>query len=646
MNDSKLYRIVAAVLILYIALCMGAILILLAYGVSIPSGILLVLAGVIGFGLVWTSHLRMRMIFAAFRRAVNQSQARASADVSTVTRKIDSHAEEADSAKSSALDEALGLLRNQIDDCTREVVANDSFSALRHNELVQLANCLQNSIINLHESATARFDSLDKALVEDGSPMLVGIQQIAQNQADQSLRDVESSASREKFMGYMRVVKRDFEHSLSDILARLHSLRTSDELYRDSLISVVSELNTGISDNLVDIKEAKASVERVVSDGIRSTSADLEKLLGAVSAATAEAEVITKSQDAILSRLGITDAGGAAGALDTLVTKSDLDRVRELVEVLDRRSETGFARFAKDIDNQVSSQFESLRRPVDDLEENIAELIGSSAKHSSRDIESKLDSLTREIDSRFTEARDSSQLLFNAIQSKLQQLRTSAEELPKDLTDYSSLVQRFGVEALDMPRIGGWAATVPAITVMVQEILGRPTLENVLDIGSGASTVWSALAMRERGYGKCYALEHDPQFVSTLRTKLGDLGLERWAEVIYAPLVGWSPSFDYAHSDFQLPDQWYSLNSIRGLDLDAVFVDGPPGRRQELSRVPALESLYGQLRDDCLVVVDDTIRVEEKEIVSIWSEMNFEGWHLSVESQLSKSTALRWSRSI
>ena len=96
----------------------------------------------------------------------------------------------------------------------------------------------------------------------------------------------------------------------------------------------------------------------------------------------------------------------------------------------------------------------------------------------------------------------------------------------------------------------------------------RPSL--VVECGSGASTLWLALAMRRFGIGgRIIALDHDPVFGGKTRDLLARHGLGDLAEVRDAPL-----------ESFSLDGQTYSWYARRAWEnltgIDLLFVDGPP----------------------------------------------------------------------
>lgn len=163
------------------------------------------------------------------------------------------------------------------------------------------------------------------------------------------------------------------------------------------------------------------------------------------------------------------------------------------------------------------------------------------------------------------------------------------------------------------PQLRGWAASPDVIVLLIHE-LRRIDAEIFVDCGSGASTVWLALAAKSANLRtRVISLEHQPAFAHATTQLLKDCGVDDIAEVRLAPLEKTSIG--------DAPDgwRWYAhtaLDDLRNVGL--VFVDGPPGESGSHARYPALPILRPLLAPNAVVVLDDTIRAHEKEICERW----------------------------
>ena len=142
----------------------------------------------------------------------------------------------------------------------------------------------------------------------------------------------------------------------------------------------------------------------------------------------------------------------------------------------------------------------------------------------------------------------------------------------------------------------------------------RPKL--IMELGSGSSTVLFAAALRANGCGRVISVEHDSEHVERTRTMLSHADLLDRVELVHAPLA------DVALNGRTF--QWYDLGAKLATlseKVEFLFVDGPPGKVQTLSRFPALPMLASHLSTRALVMVDDGAREDEIEIVKRWGEL-------------------------
>lgn len=189
-----------------------------------------------------------------------------------------------------------------------------------------------------------------------------------------------------------------------------------------------------------------------------------------------------------------------------------------------------------------------------------------------------------------------------------------------------------------MPVLGAnWAATAPTILFIVDEVLGRNDRRTMLECGSGASTLWTAAALRHRGNGgHVWSLESDAAYADVTRENLKRHGLDAWATVVDAPLV------DTPVAELGTVQPWYDLSGLPAdvVGADLLFVDGPPGVTVRMSRFPAVPQLLARLRDGGLVVLDDTNRPQEREVVRRWRSGDVGGRSLRLVKVVGRSTVL------
>lgn len=176
-----------------------------------------------------------------------------------------------------------------------------------------------------------------------------------------------------------------------------------------------------------------------------------------------------------------------------------------------------------------------------------------------------------------------------------------------------------------IPPLGLWTASADLLVELVDRLVeGRPAV--VIEGGSGVSTVVMALAVREHGLPtKVIALEHNPEWADHTRRMLERHGVAEFAEVRVAPLAPTSLA------DHETP--WYDESAIADLsEIGLVLVDGPPEGTGPRARYPMVPLLKDKLADHCTILVDDTARPGDADVVERWKpflpEFEFEALRL------------------
>ena len=162
-----------------------------------------------------------------------------------------------------------------------------------------------------------------------------------------------------------------------------------------------------------------------------------------------------------------------------------------------------------------------------------------------------------------------------------------------------------------LPATRDWAASPDLLLLLVDLVISeRPSL--VVECGSGASTLWLALAMRRfKIDGRIIALDHDPAFGGKTRDLLARHDVLDLAEVRDAPLENFSLNGE-AYS-------WYARQAWEDLTgIDLLFVDGPPAATGHQARYPALPLLIGSLNPVATAVLDDLVVPDMQKVLRLW----------------------------
>jgi predicted O-methyltransferase YrrM len=179
-----------------------------------------------------------------------------------------------------------------------------------------------------------------------------------------------------------------------------------------------------------------------------------------------------------------------------------------------------------------------------------------------------------------------------------------------------------------LPASRGWAASPDLLLTLVDLVsTERPSL--IVECGSGASTLWLALALRRFGIdGRIIALDHDPVFSGRTRDFLARHDVLDLAEVRDAPLE----SFSLDGETYS----WYARTAWEDLaGIDLLFVDGPPAATGHQARYPALPLLTKSLSPIATIVLDDLIVPDMREVLPRWldADPGFSSEILPLEKQ-------------
>jgi len=140
----------------------------------------------------------------------------------------------------------------------------------------------------------------------------------------------------------------------------------------------------------------------------------------------------------------------------------------------------------------------------------------------------------------------------------------------------------------------------------------------VLELGSGASTVAIAEAMREvhgARYNGVFSIDEDEGFLRETRAQLDSRGLT--ADLVHRPLR--------AATVNRRTSLCYDLNPgfMREWLADALpdflFIDGPSGRGN--ARLATLPLLQPHLREECVFFLDDALRDDEIAVAKEWARL-------------------------
>jgi predicted O-methyltransferase YrrM len=153
----------------------------------------------------------------------------------------------------------------------------------------------------------------------------------------------------------------------------------------------------------------------------------------------------------------------------------------------------------------------------------------------------------------------------------------------------------------------------PETLTQIQQLIAALDLHQILELGSGLSTLLIAHSFRRAGAGKVLSLDDDARWAAQTNATLRREGLDDFAEVRVVALKDVTAGGRTA--------QWYDLSSLdEQARFDLVIVDGPPAwKGDSMARLPALYELRRRLSENGVLVLDDASRGGETAIARQWT---------------------------
>lgn len=191
--------------------------------------------------------------------------------------------------------------------------------------------------------------------------------------------------------------------------------------------------------------------------------------------------------------------------------------------------------------------------------------------------------------------------------------------------DLGDVIGLSALEALAGPYVpwSQWSLRPAAVATLVNAVLVGG-LETVVELGSGASTVYLGRALRETG-GSLVSFEEDAGWAEAIGSLIERDSLSGVVTIVHAPLEALArpPTSEWPANG---PTAWYSERVVRDNLADGIellLVDGPAAgdSPDELVRLPAVPLLSASLSDEFTIVLDDLDREAERKIIALWG-----GW--------------------
>lgn len=167
-----------------------------------------------------------------------------------------------------------------------------------------------------------------------------------------------------------------------------------------------------------------------------------------------------------------------------------------------------------------------------------------------------------------------------------------------------ALLERIDLPATALPDLGGWKADATFLGHIVDAIERLQPFE-VVELGSGASSLVIAKAQQLHGGGRLTSYDQHAGFVAATSDWLRNYGLR--ASVHHALLVPQMSRWSEA---------WYDLDDLPSI-IDLLVIDGPPWSLGPLGRGRA-EVLFNRISPGGMILLDDAARPGERLVAQRW----------------------------
>lgn len=160
-----------------------------------------------------------------------------------------------------------------------------------------------------------------------------------------------------------------------------------------------------------------------------------------------------------------------------------------------------------------------------------------------------------------------------------------------------------------LPKLREWAIS-PDLGLILAQLIKENYPINIMELGSGSSTIIIGYSLKQNKFGKLFCLENDHNFFLKTTHLIEYHNLGDYVEIIFAPLKKSKLN--------GLEIEWYDLDKIpKNIKINFLFIDGPTGDTF-LSRYPAIPILNSILEENSLIVLDDANRKEEETVINLY----------------------------
>lgn len=165
------------------------------------------------------------------------------------------------------------------------------------------------------------------------------------------------------------------------------------------------------------------------------------------------------------------------------------------------------------------------------------------------------------------------------------------------------------------PTLGSWALEADTAVELVRLVDEEPA--NIVEFGSGDSTLIIARRLEHHGSGHLYSIDHLDDYQDRIAARLEAASLRERVTFVHAPLV--QQTFKGRSA------RWYDAEilgrALEGIRISTALLDGPPAPTEN-ARWPALPFLEPRWTERARLLVDDGRRAGETAFTKEWVEQH------------------------
>jgi predicted O-methyltransferase YrrM len=176
--------------------------------------------------------------------------------------------------------------------------------------------------------------------------------------------------------------------------------------------------------------------------------------------------------------------------------------------------------------------------------------------------------------------------------------REASRENYRQSEYYAQLIKLLDLKA-PIPATRSWAAS-PDVLLTLLGLAKSSKPARILDLGSGMSTLVLAHSAPQ---STVISIDNSAEYAGKTAKLLASHGITN-VDIRIAPLTPHSSGVE-----------WYDLSKLGDISsIDLLFIDGPPGSKNDRARHPALTECLAKLSPRAIVVIDDAGRDGEKDM--------------------------------